>query len=128
MRFLAFPLALVAGLSLFAMIPGGAYFAWWDWLRVRRKQDTPWRRVAGFMVACGCTAQIVLLLVWNVRNGANLSFPQRLDWLSECGRSGLLLSLCTLLLAIGSRGWCRLAAIACSIGTAMAWTLIGMGV
>jgi hypothetical protein len=128
-NFLAFPLAIVAGLILLAMIPGGAYLAWWDWIRIRRKQDREiWRRVAGFIAACGCTAQLAVLLVWNVHKGANLSFGQELDWLSECARPGLLISLCTLLLAIGSRGRCRLAAIACSIGTTMVWMFTGMGV
>ena len=125
--FLAFPLALVAGLILLAMIPGGAYFAWWDWIRTRRQQDTPWRRVAGFIAACGCTAQLALLLIWNVHRGANLSFPQEADWFGKCARVGFLISLCTLLIAIGSRGKCRLAAMACSVGTVVVWMILAAG-
>jgi hypothetical protein len=125
--FLAYPLAILAGLVLFAMVPGGAYLAWWDWIRVRRKQDTPWRRVAGFIAACGCTAQLALLLIWNVHRGTNLSFLQEADWFSECARAGLLISLCTFLIAIGSRGRCRLAAIACSVGTAIVWMITAVG-
>jgi hypothetical protein len=122
-------IVLAGACVVFAMTVGGTFLAWCDWVRIRRKQDTQaWRRIAGLIAASGCTAQIALLLSWYVHNRANLTFPQRLDWLTECARPGLLISLCTLFIAIGSRGRCRLAAIACSIGTAMVWMFIGMGV
>jgi hypothetical protein len=126
-NFLAFPLAILAGLTLLAMIPGGAYLAWWDWIRVRRQQDTRVRRWMGLIAACGCTLQLAVLLIWNLHKGANLSFPQEVDWLGACARPGLLISLFTLLLAIGSRGKCRPAAIACSVGTAIVWIIVATG-
>jgi hypothetical protein len=116
-------LAIATGSMIFA----GIYLVWWDWLSVRRKQDTnAWRRVAGLIAACGCTVQLALLLVWNVHNGSDLNFPQRLDWLRECARPGLLISLVTILVAIGSKGICRIAAVACSLGTALVWMWIAV--
>jgi hypothetical protein len=124
-----FILQIVGACILLAVMFGGVFLAWKQWLNLDRRLESPaWRGALGLAALFGCTAQLAILLACQLSNPLSPGFAQRLRHFTTWARVDSAIFLLTVLAAILGKGRYRTAAAASALATEVAWLLVGLGI